>query len=282
MKIELKGLHGPIRTKGREYWYAWRGGPRVEGEPGTPAFIANFNRLHAERSGSHGATGHTKFRSIVVAFKTSPKSKWTRPADEKGYSNGTKREWLPWLDRITDFFGDTSIAAFNNTLKIKEVIVDWQAQWASTPRKADMGMQVLSVVCTFGVDKLFKIRVNPCIGLEKLYAGGNRADVIWTDEDIVAFKEAAPGYVANALELAALTGLRKEDLIRLGWSHVETAYRTHEIRIATLKSNLKLEAVIPLYDELRALLARIPRVATTVLANSKEQPFTENALSAAF
>jgi hypothetical protein len=47
MRVQLKGvLH--VRKKladgeVRDYWYAWRGGPRLEGHPGAPEFIASYN-----------------------------------------------------------------------------------------------------------------------------------------------------------------------------------------------------------------------------------------------
>jgi hypothetical protein len=36
---------GTLRT----YWYAWKGGPRLRGEPGTPEFIASYNEAVASR-----------------------------------------------------------------------------------------------------------------------------------------------------------------------------------------------------------------------------------------
>jgi hypothetical protein len=41
------------------------------------------------------------------------------------------------------------------------------------------------------------------------------------------------------------------------------------------------EVIIPLYDELRALLARIPKRATTVLTIARRKPWTSSGLSTA-
>jgi hypothetical protein len=54
MRIRLKGLNsitkrladGTVRT----YWYAWKGGPPLRGEPGTPEFIANYNEAVEQRA----------------------------------------------------------------------------------------------------------------------------------------------------------------------------------------------------------------------------------------
>ena len=54
MRIELKGINsvkkrladGSVKT----FYYAWKGGPPLRGEPGTPEFIASYNEAIAKRS----------------------------------------------------------------------------------------------------------------------------------------------------------------------------------------------------------------------------------------
>ena len=83
--------------------------------------------------------------------------------------------------------------------------------------------------------------------------------------------------LAHAVDLASHTGLRLGDLIRLSWSHVgEDA-----IVLRTGKSRQRREAIIPLYDELRVVLDRIPKIATTVLTTSRRKPWTASGLSSA-
>jgi len=67
-------------------------------------------------------------------------------------------------------------------------------------------------------------------------------------------------------------------LLRLSWSHIEE----DAIVFATGKSRGRREAIIPLYDELRILLARIPRRATTVLTNSRKRPWTADGFGSSF
>ena len=50
----------------------------------------------------------------------------------------------------------------------------------------------------------------------------------------------------------------------------------------TGKSGGKKEAIIPLYDELRDLLARLPRRSTAVLTNSFGHPWHKDGLSSRF
>jgi integrase len=255
VKVELRGLH-KLNIKGRKYYYAWRGGPRVEGEPGTPAFLAAYNKAIEE----HRAPDTGRFRSLVVSYKASN--------DFKGLAKSTAQSWTPWLDRISDYFGDLSIAQFERPEKIRPIIRQWRNQWIEKPRTADLGLQVLSRVLSYGVDPLGKLAGNPCERIKRLYSS-DRSAIIWTESDIVQFKAVCRPEFAWAIDLATHTGLRLGDLVRLSWSHI----KEHTIEISTGKSKHRQTAIIPLYDDLRAVLASIPRRSTAILTNSFGRPW---------
>jgi len=264
VRVELKGI-AKVTAKGHTYWYAWRGGPRLRGEPGSPEFIASYNEAAEQRR----APNTSRFRGLVTAYKASK--------DYAKLADSTREAWSPWLDRIADYFGDLRIAQFDRPEKIRPVIRRWRNGWADKPRAADYGMQVLSRVLSHAVDPLGKIAGNPCEGIKQLYSS-DRAEIIWTDPDIAALKRTCSAEVAHAVDLAAHTGLRLSDLIRLSWSHVgEDA-----ITFATGKSRGRREAIIPLYDDLRAVLTRIPKRATTVLTSSKRRPWTADGFGSSF
>jgi integrase len=264
MRVDLKGI-AKVTAKGRTYYYAWRGGPRLRGEPGTPEFMQSYNEAIAERR----TPDKNRFRSLVVLYKASN--------EYKALADSTKRNWGPWLDRIVDYFGELRIAQFDRPEKIRPVIRRWRNQWADTPRTADMGLQVLSRVLSYAVDPLGKIAGNPCEGIKLLY-GADRSEVIWTDADIAQLKGSCSPEIAQALDLAAHTGLRLSDLVRLSWSHVgEDA-----IVIPTGKSRGRREAIVPLYDGLRDLLSNIPKRSTTVLTHSKGRPWKSGSLATVF
>jgi integrase len=181
------------------------------------------------------------------------------------------------LDRIADYFGELRIAQFDRPEKIRPIIRRWRNQWSDRPRTADYGMQVLSRVLSHAVDPLGKIAGNPCEGIKQLYSN-DRSEIIWTESDIAALKKTCSAEVAHAVDLAAHTGLRLSDLLRLSWSHVgEDA-----ITFSTGKSRGRREAIIPLYDGLRDVLARIPKRATTVLTSSKRRPWTADGFGSSF
>jgi integrase len=262
-RVELKGI-AKVTSKGREYWYAWRGGPRLRGKPGSPEFLASYN----EAIESLKATSADKFHSVITQYKTDA---------FKSLAASTRSKWMPWIDRIGGHFGKLSTAQFDRPEKIRPVIIRWRNQWANTPRTADYGMQVLSSILSYAVDPLGKISRNPCEGIKRLYSS-DRSAIIWTDADIAQLKDTAPPEIAWAVDLAAHTGLRLGDLLRLSWSHIgEKA-----ITITTGKSNHRREAIIPLYDALRAVLAQIPKRATTVLTSTRNRPWTVNGFGTSF
>jgi integrase len=268
VKVDLKGI-AKVKAKGREYYYAWRGGPRLRGQPGSPEFIASYNQAIED----HRTPDASRFRSLVTMYKAS--------GDYRKLADTTKRNWSRWLDRVAEYFGDLRIAQFDRPEKIRPVIRKWRNQWADKPRSADYGMQVLSRVLSHAVE-LGKIAGNPCEGIKQLYSG-DRSEIIWTDADIAKLKTGAPGKpcspdVIHAVELACHAGLRLGDLLRLSWSHVgEDA-----ILFATGKSRGRREAIIPLYDDLRAVLDRIPKRSTIILTNVRRRPWTANGFGTAF
>ena len=263
VRVELRGI-AKTKAKGRTYYYAWRGGPRLRGEPGSPEFHISYNEaIESRRTPEPG-----RFRSLIVFYRASP--------DYAKLADSTRAQWSPWLDRISDYFGDLRIAQFERPEKIRPVIRRWRNQWADKPRTADYGMQVLSRVLAYGVEE-GSIAGNPCEGIKRLYSG-DRSEIIWTEADITALKKTCAVEIAQGIDLASHTGLRLGDLLRLAWSHVgEDA-----IRFSTSKSRGRREAVIPLYDDLREVLAHIPKRSTTVLTNSKARPWTPDGFGSSF
>ena len=53
MRVRLKGLNYSTKKlangERKTYWYAWRGGPLLPGQPGSPEFIAAYNEAIARK-----------------------------------------------------------------------------------------------------------------------------------------------------------------------------------------------------------------------------------------
>lgn len=255
-EIELKHLKKVV-ARGHTYYYAWTGGPRIKARYGTPEFVAEYQEHHGQRK----RPDHKLLNGVVAAYKASD-------AWKDNVSDKTKASWSLWLDRIQERFGDVRLAAFDLP-QIKGPIKAWRGQYKATPRAADMGIQVLSVVLSFAIGEGW-LGTNACSGLEPLYQG-DRSDIIWEDAELASVEEHACAEQWRVVRLAVLTGLRKGDLLKLSWGHIK---KTH-IQMRTGKSGEKRFALVPMYDELEQFLATLPRSkkATTVLFNTYGLPW---------
>lgn len=252
-KVDLVGIH-VVRSKGKKYVYAWRGGPRIKAAIGTPEFTQEL--ADAQRARIPG--DRTRLAGLIADYRAS--DEWTGLADK------TRQNWAPWLDRIQVKFGKTSIAAFDRPL-MKVAIRKWHRTFKDTPRAADMGLQAFSRLLTFGINE-GRLQHNVVVGIPRLYAN-DRSQIIWTAEDLDLLAKHASAEVMWAVRLACLTGLRKSDLLRLSWSHVGD----YAIEIRTGKSRGRKTTLIPLFGELRDQLAQIPKRSTRVLTNQSGLPW---------
>jgi integrase len=262
--VDLKGVY-KVTVKGRTYWYAWKGkgAPRLKGEPGTPEFVASLKAAHDARK----IGDETRIKALIAMFRQS--SYW-RGEGHKPISAKTKASWTTWLDRIQQEFGDARVAWFDKP-EMRRNVVKWRNKYASTPRAADMGVQVLSRLLSFGQEE-GKLMHNICNGISGLYAN-DRSDLIWTAEDLAKLEAVASPEIMQAARLAALTGLRQGDLLKMRWWHIKE--RSIEIEASKSGKNGRKprKAIVPLYGALKDYLATLPKRATTILVNTDGEPW---------
>ncbi|WP_221795294.1 tyrosine-type recombinase/integrase [Aquisediminimonas sediminicola] len=162
----------------------------------------------------------------------------------------TRKQWGIRLDLIEAKWGVTPISIWSDPRMVVKVKA-WRDDAYSTPREADYRITVLRALLEWGRLNS-RVSVNVAVGIPQIYEGGNRAEIIWTDEDISAFKEHARPDIFDGLRLASMTGLRRADLLELQWGEVGT---TAIIRVTNKSKRRKpRKAVIPIYPKLRALL----------------------------
>src|SRR6202163_1520459 len=83
----------------RTYWYAWKGGPPLRGEPGTPEFIADFNAAVARKvDGSKGT-----LQGLLDGYQQS--------TDFLDLRERTKSDYRKKIKQIEERFSDFPIAA---------------------------------------------------------------------------------------------------------------------------------------------------------------------------
>ena len=104
MRIRLKGLNSITKTLAdgtrRTYWYAWKGGPPLHGEPGTPEFIASYNEAVTRKIEPPSGV----LLSLLLKFQQSGEF-------EHGISPRTRRDYIKQIKRIERAFADFPIKA---------------------------------------------------------------------------------------------------------------------------------------------------------------------------
>lgn len=252
--IVRKRLRGGIAW----YVYAWRGGPQVlkSDGPTKPRLSPATLKAIVAAQESRAAPEVDTLRSLIRGWRSLDPSRPSSPEWSK-LAATTKKTWGSALDKIEDKWGDVPLAVFNDP-RMKAKVVDWRDSRASTPRAADIGVTVLKALLKFGTLR-GKVLTNVASDIPALYLGGDRAEIIWTDDEIARFTSKASEMgnpaASDGLRLAALTGLRREDLVTLTWSQVgEAAIGKKALKRSRGK---RRHATIPRVPQLDLLLAEL-------------------------
>ncbi|MGX9984554.1 tyrosine-type recombinase/integrase [Methylobacterium fujisawaense] len=260
MRVRLKGLNSRTKvladgTK-RTYWYAWKGGPRIEGEPGTPEFIASYTAAAAGRK--KGPEGD--LLSVLNAFQDSEAF--------RGLAAVTRQDYARHIRNIEQEFGDLPIEALADR-RSRGDFRAWRDQLAKrSKRQADYAWSVLARILSWALDGGL-VPANPCEKGGRLYKA-ERSDKVWSVADEAAFLAQAPQHLHLPLILALWTGQRQGDLLRLPWS----AYDGTTIRLKQSKTGTRV--VIPVSSLLKAALDATPRRSPVILLNSDGRPWTSD------
>jgi integrase len=170
---------------------------------------------------------------------------------------------------IRDKFGTAKLSYFND-VRTRQLVYKWRDSFSTNKRKADHLIAVLSAILTYLVDRS-QLERNVVRGMDKIYKP-NRSEIIWTDDEIDKVCEQASDQLEWTIRLEASTGMRTGDLINVPW----TAVQPDCIDWQTEKNDV--DVFIPLTSELRSLLDEIPKVATTIVTNTKNRPWTKDGL----
>lgn len=273
MRVRLKGINRSVKRLAdgtvKTFWYAWRGGPRLQAEPGTPEFVASYNAAVATKvAPPRGTLG-----SIILDYQ--------RSKAFTDLSDRTRSDYAKHVAIIERRFGDFPVAALEDP-RTRGVFRAWRDKLGeASPRQADYTMMVFARILSWALDGGM-VPANPCTRAGRLY-GANRADKVWTVDDETNFLAQAPAHLHLPLLLGINTGQREGDLLRLPIR----AYDGRKIRLLQRKSLRKgkgggrppVRVVIPVIGALKevldkAIAGRSPF--DKVLLTSRGTPWTES------
>jgi len=266
MRINAKGLHWTLVKLAdgtrKIYYYAWRGGPRLVGDYGSPEFIASYNAAVATRV----TAPEGRLLSLLQGYQQSQ--------DFLSLRERTRVDYVTQIKKIEHKFGDAPIKALADP-RTRGIFLGWRDELAlRSKRQADYAWTVLARVLSWAKDR-GKIAVNPCARGGRVYHG-TRVDFVWSVEDEAAFLEHAPQQLHLPLLLALWTGQRQGDLLRLPWS----AYDGEIIRLRQSKTGARV--VIPVAAPLKAALDATPRLGPIIVTSTIGRPWTPEGFRAQF
>jgi len=263
VRVRLKGINkvtkrladGSLAT----YYYAWKGGPRLQGKLGSPEFIASYNQAVEKRR----QRGSDLLVSVLDAYESS--------ADFRQLADRTRADYKRHLRAIADEFGDFPLAALPDR-RSRGRFLEWRDQLALTsPRTADYRFAVFARALSWAHGRGL-VLCNPLERPGRLYRA-DRNDSVWTTADEQAFLRHAPEHLHLALHLALWTGQRQGDLLAITWN----AYDGQYLRLKQRKTGRRI--VIPVADPLRAVLDKAKshrRDAVTVLTTEGGRAWTSS------
>lgn len=244
------------------YHYAWRGGPRLPGEPGSPEFMAALAEARYEAPSHHKGT----LQEVINAYQASPAFTGLSEATRKGYARR--------LPAIEAEFGDMPIKALDDK-RVRGEFLDWRDRLAAkSQREADYHIAILALILAWGLDR-GRVPANPAAKPGRLYRT-DRTDHIWTDADVTAFMAKAGPQLRLPFMLALWTGQRRNDVLKMPWG----AYDGATIRLVQSKG--KRRVIVPVAAELRAVLDETKRRATVICTTSRGTRWTGDGFSASF
>nr|WP_317894130.1 tyrosine-type recombinase/integrase [uncultured Sphingomonas sp.] len=209
----------------------------------------------------------------------------------QGVSKSQQTSYRTWLTRVDEHFGKTTLRMWTSR-EMRGHVLDWRNKSADMPRSADEGVRAISRLMNWIVDYGW-LPTNVLSGIDKLYEN-DRSDLIWEDPHFAIFRPHASVEVLEAVDLAASTGMRRGDLVKLPWD----AIYPDAIIWRTGRSKGRAVITVPLIPEIREVLARIKArhaaemdarppekrkpLPKTVLANSRWVPWTATGFGSRF
>src|SRR5262249_8964082 len=267
MRFRLKGINCVRKrlASGRDgtYWYAWKSGPALRGEPGSPEFISSYNEAIERKVAPPAGV----LLSVLRGYQASE--------NFRQLAESTRRSYVAIIRRIETKFGSFPLSAMTDR-RTRGVFMALRDELAvkSGRRQADYAWSVLALILAWALNRGLTA-ANPCEKGGRIYRG-SRVDKVWTSDDEATFLKRAPIHLHLPLILALWTGQRQGDLLRLPWS----AYDGTHIRLRQSKTGARVS--IPVGAPLKAVLDSTAKRGPMILTSSDNRPWTSDGFRASW
>ena len=117
MRVRLRGVNSKRKRLAdgsfKTYYYAWKGGPPLRGEPGTPDFIASYNEAVARKA--------MLPRGVLLNLL----QQYQGGEDFRLLAGSTRRSYIPLIVRIEKDLGDFPLSALSDR-RTRGVLMGWR------------------------------------------------------------------------------------------------------------------------------------------------------------
>ena len=258
----FKGVHR-TKAKGYTYFYAWRGGPKLSGDPlhdpkAAEEFIS-IKQAYLKPSES------TLFSGLISRFRASPEHQSRAPL--------WRRECEATHELLCERFGDADIKFFERRAMRKHVL-KLRDDNASRPRQADKIMSELRAVLSWAQNR-GEIAEHVARRVPAL-SKPDRSQIIWEANEIEAVCAKLSKEAQAVVLLASHTGLDLSDLCTLTWSQIGT----HDIQGKRAKTRKPF--YVPITQQTAEIIEALPKKSTQVLLNTLGRPWTPSGFKTSF
>jgi hypothetical protein len=142
MRIRLKNINSKRKKLAdgtwKTYYYAWKGGPPLRGEPGTPEFIASYNEAIAKKVMPPSG----KLLSVLHAYQASD--------DFRDRAQRTKLDYLRQIKVIEREFADFPLSAMTDT-RTRGIFKAWRERTAVRRGHAGQSSTIACSMCAWSI-----------------------------------------------------------------------------------------------------------------------------------
>ena len=235
-RVRLRGLPGSDEFM-TDYWAALEGAPRIE---------VGADRVRAR-----------SVDALVIRYYETAGFVQLAPSTQATYRGH--------MERMRNRFGHLLVA----TLQRRHVVALLDKQRA-TPAAANMTLKMLRILMGLALSLDWR-KDDPTQGVKRISIR-SKGFHSWSEEEIDTYqaRHAIGTRARLAMALLLYTGQRKSDVVCMGWR----AVRGDKIAVTQQKTGAAL--LIPMHDDLRAVLDGTPRDHLAFLVTVQGAPFTAN------
>lgn len=257
MRTELKHIHIVNKKLAdgsvKKFYYHRKTRLPIKGQPGSAEFLRSYHE-----AGQKTFLLDETFEGLVIAYKASP--------EFENLSVNTRDAYRRALDKAVEQLGGAPWIVMEDE-RFKSDLIDLRNLYKDTPSVADKMMAAVSSMLSWAVQHK-KLSVNQAIDVGKLYKGGKRNHIVWSEDHMRAFEDANPDYMVRAMWFAYYTMQRQSDLLQLS----RTQFRNNAFHLMQEKTDKIVE--VPVHPKLLPLIKNTPMDRLLFLVNSRGQPWT--------